>query len=692
MKLIDKKRIAAVTLGLTATAAVYGEGNTRLDSLEVQDLQGIVVTGQSAHQRVATGQLGSEKLELDKMKLVPQLFGETDIIKSITLLPGVHGEAEGAGGFEVRGGNAYQNLVTVDGMTVYNPAHLMGIFSTFNDDAMSRATLHKGPVPAEFGGASSSVLETYMRPGDMNRYNFSGTIGILNAKVAAGGPIVKDKLSFAVAGRRSYFDLFLKMIPKYRKTVLNFYDINAKIRYRIDSDNILDASFFFARDNMAISRLMSAKWGNIAGSINWSTSRGDNWKFRTTGTVTNYSTDMGMDFMDVNQSMKGYIRSFSLNEEAEYAFNENHSLDFGLRSELQSVMSGDAMLGNTRSRDLHSGWQNAVWASYLGHFGNIVTLNAGIRASFFSVVKGNGLSDFQAFDEERPDFSGKTYFNLEPRLSIKVDINSCHNLKAGYSMSTQNVHGLRTTSTSFPFDRYTLTTAAIRPEETSQYSIGYAGMTPNGAWDWSAEVYYKSMRNVYDYDDGMSMFSKMNMQSMISGGKGRSYGLELMLRKNTGKLTGWVSYTLAKTETRIVGINDGKWYRASNDRRHDLSIVGIYTFNKKWNVSASWTFSTGKPLTAPDAKYELAGNTAYYFSARNSYITPASHRLDLSATYTYHGKRNTSIVSFGFFNVYNHYSPFVIFFEDDPSKPSGTRAVQQALFGIVPSLSYTIKF
>lgn len=217
-------------------------------------------------------------------------------------------------------------------------------------------------------------------------------------------------------------------------------------------------------------------------------------------------------------------------------------------------------------------------------------------------------------------------------------------------------------------------------------------MTANGAWDWSAEGYYKSMHNVYDYREGMMMFSRVSLESLIMGGQGRSYGLELMLRKNTGKLNGWISYTLSKTETKIDGINSGRWYDASNDRRHDVAVVAMYDLNDAWKFSASWTYSSGRPLTAPDAKYEISGTTCYYYSERNGYQTPASHRLDLSATYTRVGKRCTSIWSFGIFNVYAHYSPFVIYFEDDATKPSGTRAVQQSLFGIVPSVSYTIKF
>lgn len=662
------------------------------DSIPSQKLNEVVVTGQSARQRVADGKLGSERLELSKLAATPQLFGETDIIKSITLLPGVHSEAEGAGGFEVRGGNAYQNLVTVDGATLYNPSHMMGIFSTFNDDAMSRATLHKGPIPAQYGGATSSVLETSMKAGDMSDYHFSGTVGILNAKIAADGPIVKDKLSFAVAARRSYVDLFLKLIPEYKSTVMNFFDVNAKVRYKIDRSNMLDVSFFASRDNLAISDLMEMHWGNIAASANWTARAGERWRFVTTGAFTNYSTDMAMDIMDTDQRLTEYIRTASINERAMVDLAENHSLEFGLRSELLRVKSADMMVNASRQKEIRSGWQNALWAGYEGTFNDRISVSLGGRMSLFNAMSGDKFHEFSALDEATPDFSAKTYADFEPRGSVKYNINERHNVKAGVSLTTQNLHGIRSTSTTFPFDRYALTSSWVKPERTTQYSVGYAGMTSNSGWDWSAEGYYKSMRNVYDFRDGMTMFSRVSLESIIMGGEGRSYGLELMLRKNTGKLNGWISYTLSKTETRIDGINGGEWYDASNDRRHDIAVVAIYDLNDKWKFSASWTYSSGRPLTAPDAKYEISGTTCYYYSERNGYQTPSAHRLDLSATYTRVGKRCTSIWSFGLFNAYSHYSPFVIYFEDDADKPSGTRAVQQSLFGIVPSVSYTIKF
>lgn len=659
---------------------------------DTTELREVVVTGQSASQRLAVTTLGAESLELAKLNMAPALFGEHDIIKSLSLLPGVHSEGEGIGGFEVRGGTSSQNLILLDGMTLYNPAHVMGVFSTFNDQAVGRATLYKGPIPANYGGAVSSVLDTSLGAGDMESYHGSATIGLLAAKIKAEGPIVKDKLSFSVTARRSYVDLFLKLIPEYRSTVMNFYDVTAKLRYNSSRGDIVDASFIAARDNLGISDIMQMHWGNIAGSVNWIAPRGDSWRFTTTASVTNYDADMAMAIMRTDQTLREYTRNFSLNEKIAFSPSEGHIFEFGARSELLRVKSGEFLLNATAQREIRSGWQNALWIDYDGTIIPRLSLEAGIRFSLFSALGGHQFNSFDAIEEPRPDFQSKTWFNPEPRASLKFELNHCHNLKAGAALTTQNLHAIRSSSTSFPFDRYAITSATVRPETSAQYGLGYSGMTDDGAFDWSAEAYYKDMNNVYDYRDGLSMFSNVNLESSILGGKGRSYGLELMVRKNAGRVTGWLSYTLAKTQTRIVGINDGRWYDAGNDRRHDFTAVALWQITRTWQLSGSWTFSSGQPLTAPDVKYELDGQTIYYYSKRNGYRIPSSHRLDLSAIYTHVGRKLTYQWAFGIYNAYGHMNPFIVYFEDDPSKPSGTRAVQQSLFCMLPSVSYTLKF
>lgn len=671
--MILKKCHTLATLLLAAASSTSAEAaasDVTPDSVASEQLQELTVIGNSAHQRVAEKRISAEHLELAKLTAMPSLGGEHDVIKALALLPGVRSEGDGGGGFEVRGGNASQNLVLLDGMALYNPAHVMGIFSTFNDNAFGAATLFKGPFPASFGNASSAVLETTLAPGDMTAWHGSGTIGILAAKIRAEGPIVKDKLSLAVDARRSYVDVFLKIIPQYRTTIMNFHDISAKLRYRPDASNTIDGSFFYSRDHMAVSDLMSLIWGNLAGSINWRSTPSDRLSLTTTASLTHYDPCMGMDLMDVDQTMWTYIHNYALNERIQLNLNDYHALEFGLRSEFFRVKSAEWKVNATRQREVRQLWTNALWAEYSGSFADRLDLVGGLRLNM----------------------ADSRYFSVEPRISLKYSFSPLHSVKVGYGMSSQYLHTLRSTTTTFPFDRTALTSAEIEPERSTQYGLGYNGMTSSGAFDWSAEVFYRHLSGVYDFLDGRGPFSDVDLQSLILGGKGRSYGLELMARKNAGRLTGWVSYTLSRTQTKIPGINDGSWYAASNDRRHDVTITAIYRLSDRWQLTGSWIFLSGQPLTVPDVKYEIAGETCYYYSRRNAYRAPSTHRLDLSATYRHVGPKFTYEWAFGIYNAYCRYNPYVVYFEDDPTKPSGTRAVKQAMYGLIPSVSYTLKF
>ncbi|MDE6692320.1 MAG: TonB-dependent receptor [Muribaculaceae bacterium] len=684
------KKIAILCIGFLPTASLMAQNPA--DTLATRQLDEVVVSGNSARQRLSVPRIGAERLELAKMSQLPAFGGERDIIKSISLLPGVRSEGDGGGGFEVRGGNAYQNLVLLDGITLYNPSHVMGIFSTFNDDAIGGATLYKGPVPAMYGGATSSVLETSLAPGDMECYHASATVGILAAKVKVEGPVMKDRMSFAVTARRSYVDAFLQMVPKYRNTVMNFYDVTAKLRYQPSEAHTVDGSFFISHDNMAISDLMGLYWGNLGANLGWIARAGENFTFATSASLTHFDPKMSMGIMDIDQLIRTYIHDYSVTEKMRWQIDEKHGVELGFRSGMLRVKSGEWRINEFVEREIRSLCDNSVWIDYSGSFADCVDITAGVRLDVSSALSQPRFHVFVSSEYVPNQVDGRTYLAVEPRINFKYNISTLHNLKAGVGESSQNLHAIRTTSTSFPFDRFALTSAMVKPERAIQYSAGYAGMTSDGYFDWSAEAYYRDIDNVYDYKDGRTMTSNIALESVILGGKGRSRGIELMLRKNVGRLTGWVAYTLSHTQTRIPGINDDAWYNASNDRRNDLAVTAICSLTDRWNLSGSWIFLSGQPLTAPDVKYEVAGETCYYYSQRNSYKTPPVHRLDLSATYTNVGPKFTTEWAFGIYNAYCRYNPYVVYFRNDPTKPSGTQAVQQAMYGLVPSVSYTIKF
>ncbi|MDE6509441.1 MAG: TonB-dependent receptor plug domain-containing protein, partial [Muribaculaceae bacterium] len=333
-------------------------------------------------------------LEMKKLALTPVLFGERDIVKAITLLPGVSSEGEGSGGFEVRGGTSAQNLVTLDGITLYNPSHVMGTFSIFNDDAIGSATLYKGPIPQSFGQATSSVLDVGLASGSMERWHASGTIGLLAAKAKAEGPVIRDRLSMSVTARRSYADMFLKIVPKYRDIVMHFYDVTGKVTYTPTPSDRVDLSVYAARDNMAIDDLMSMKWGNVGVSARWNATRGDRWRFVTTGAFTSYTAEMGMSMMQTSQVMDTYIRNGSLDSRINLRINGKHQLEWGFRSELLSVLSADWVAQGNHERQLKSGVQNSLWAGYSGTPAGWLSIDGGVRMSLFSALGGRHLHEF----------------------------------------------------------------------------------------------------------------------------------------------------------------------------------------------------------------------------------------------------------------------------------------------------------
>ena len=661
-------------------------------------LQEVTVTSRSAKKRVEETQIGVEKIEIATLTKVPALFGERDIIKSIQLLPGVKSEGDGAGGYQVRGGTAAQNLILLDGATIYNAGHLMGLFSTFNDDALGNASLYKGLVPAQLGGGTSSVFDIDTRPGDMQRYRFGGTIGLLSAKLKAEGPIKKGQSSFLFTGRRSYLDLFLLGTEDYKDNTMNFYDCNLRLNFRLNPKNFLSVSLFHGQDNMGLDELMDMKWGNSAVSANWLHTFNDNHYANTKLMYSDFSDDVGMEIINTRYKMKGYIRHLTLNHSQVWEPTESHSINYGIETTYLQLKSAEWDINLLHQKESRKAWTNALWVNDVWKIGRWMELSAGVRLHLFSVLGG---SPYYTIGNEGNILSTinpasgsfvKTYADIEPRVSAKIPLNKYNSLKLGYSRTSQDIHAIRAGSMSMPFDRYTMSSNIVKPEQADQVALGWVGITNNGDYDFSAETYYKNIRNVYDYRDGKSFYSEIEIERLILGGKGRAYGLELCAHKNTGSLTGWISYTLSWSENKIDGINGGRWYTASNDRRHDIAIVAMYALSDRWELSGTWRYNTGQALTAPSAKYEVDGTTYYYYNERNGYRAPDYHRLDVAATHTSVGKRFTRQWAFGVYNAYCRYNPFVINFRNDDKSPTGTKAIQTSLFGIVPSVSFSLKW
>lgn len=676
-------------------------GTAQVEDIEYEDsLQEVIVNAHSARKRMNEVQMGVEKIDITTLAKMPVLFGEIDIIKSLQLLPGVKSNGETSGGYQVRGGKATQNLILLDGASIYNSGHLMGIFSAFNDDALIKATLYKGMMPAELGGATSSVFDISTRPGNMQEYHASGSIGLLAAKAMAEGPIKKNRASFFVAARRSYVDLFLKASKKFKNNTLNFYDLNARLDYKLNEKHRLALSAFYSRDNMGMEDLMSLKWDNIAVGLNWFHAASDRYFANTRLTYSNYGSDATIDMMSTHYSMVGFIRHLTLHREDHLTLG-SHQLNLGLESTLLHLQSAEWDINLLHQREHRKAWTNSFWMNDDWKIGKLLDVSAGVRLRLFSVLGGvpyYQLDDNGDIISTQTTGKGefvKTYVHPEPRLSMKLQLGAKHSLKLGYSRTTQDIRAISSTTQSMPIDRYTMTSNILQPETADQVSLGWMGMTADGTYDFTAETYYKRINNTYDYRDGKSFYSEIEVERLLLGGRGRAYGLELCARKNKGRLTGWLSYTLSWSENKIPGINGGQWYTAPNDRRHDLNIVSMFHLTKHWDLTATWRYTTGQAMSAPSAKYEIDGTTYYYYAERNGYRAPAYHRLDISASHTKRiGRRRrlTRIWAFGVYNAYNRYNPFSISFVNDRDKPTGTKAEQTSIYGILPSVSFTLKY
>lgn len=671
-----------------------------------QQLNAVVVSASGIKAATEIPQMSVSQLDVRDLMKMPALFGEQDVIKTLQLMPGVKSESDASSGFQVRGGESSQNLILLDGATINNAGHLLGFFSTFNSDILRDVTLYKGQMPAQYGGRISSVLDLNTINGDNENFHGDGSLGLLASKLCLQGPIQKGKSSFYISGRRTYLDLFLKATDDYKNTTLYFYDVNAKVNFNFGKHDNLMLSVFNDQDVLGIKNLTNMKWGSTVVNSRWSHRFNDDLDLNSNLSYSHYITENWMDVMEVDNSYTGKIDQYALNENLKYTPDSVQTFSFGLQSTFYDVISAEWKMAARDEKEERYAWENHFWANDEWQATKRLSLLGGCRLAVFSVLGGapyyslaaDGTIADTVSNASRSSFV-KTYLSVEPRLSANYKLTSHQSVKAAYSRTSQNIHSIKEGITSMPMDRYTLSTNLIEPETADQFSVGYAATIANkekeqkDAYEVQVEAYYKKMHHILDYRDGVTSTTDIEIDRLLLAGQGISYGVELNLKKNHGRLTGWISYTLSKTETQIDGINNGNWYTSSNDRRHNVDIVLIYALSKKWDFSASWIFNSGQAMSIPTAKYEINGTTLYYYSGKNNYRAPDYHRLDLSATW--HLKKHNRWeheLSFGLYNAYGRYNPFMISFEDDENSITGTKATQTSLFSFVPSISYRFKF
>ena len=662
----------------------------------------VVITGIKKDKNLTSAQMGAETLSIKNIEKLPVLFGEKDVMKTIQLLPGIKSNGEGSSGFSVRGGATDQNLILLDEAPVYNASHLLGFFSTFNSDALKDASIIKGNSPAQYGGRLSSVLDVKMKDGNNKDYNVNGGIGLISSRLSVEGPIQKEKSSFIVSGRRTYADLFLKANKDYKDNKLYFYDLNLKANYQINENNRIYLSGYFGRDVLGLGDTFNTDWGNTTATLRWNSIISSKLFSNTSFIYSNYDYKISLKNDDTVFDLNSKIRDWNLKQDFTWFAGNKHSVRFGLQS-IYHTLTPSSASGTTVSsfaRNPRYSWENAVYINDDYKATEKLTINYGARLSMFSILGGdtfntyeNGVLTDSKFLEKGK--FGKTYVNIEPRISANYRINEVSSVKGGYSRNTQNLHLLSNSNSGNPTDQWIGSSYTVKPEIADQISLGYSRNFNNNNYELNAEVYYKDMKNQIDFKNGaqIGFDTGADVESELLFGKGRAYGLELIAKKKSGKLTGWISYTLSKTERKINGINNNEWYNARMDKTHDLSIVATYQLNPKWSFSGLFVYSTGNAVTFPTGKYELNGQTVFQYSNRNADRMPAYHRMDLSATYEpSSNKRFRGSWTFGIYNLYGRENAYTINFEDNPDRPGTTRAMQTSLFRWVPNITYNFKF
>jgi hypothetical protein len=639
---------------------------------------------------------------MKEISAVPMLFGEKDLVKVIQLLPGVKSAGEGNSGFYVRGGAADQNLVLLDNTTVYNPSHLLGFFSTFNSDAIRDVSLYKGGMPAQYGGRLSSVLDVKMADGNDQRIHGTGGLGLISSRLSVEGPITKDKGAFVLSGRRTYADVFAKFYPDedIKNSKLYFYDLNGKASYKLGKKDQLYASAYYGSDVMAVKGIFGIDWSNAIGSLRWNHELKEKVVSNTSLSFSDYHYNVYVSQGDLDAKIHSGIRDWNLKQEFDWYTNPRNTIRFGLSSIYHTVVPGAFLLADMDNKTPKArSVENALYVSNSWKPTEKWNVDYGIRLSSLSVLGGSNMYELDAQHNiiDTLHYSAgqvaKTYVNPEPRISASYMLDANSSVKGSYARNAQYMHLTSNSTSGNPTDKWIGSNNIVKPGISDQVAVGYYTTFNDGAFEASAETYYKWMQNQIDYKDGANVLSNDPIEPQLLFGQGRAYGLELLLRKKTGKLTGWVGYTLSRTEQKIDGINNDAWYVARQDKTHDISIVGIYKADPKWTLSATWVYSTGNAVSFPTGKYNVDGQVQFSYSERNGYRMPANHRLDLGVTRQLkHGKNFSSELAFSLYNAYGRENAYLITFKEDPGNKSHTIAEQLSLFRYIPSLTYNFKF
>ncbi len=688
------------------------------------ELEEVVVTAEEPERAILQKpEMSVVKMNVGTVKKMPVVLGEVDILKSLQMLPGVTNNGEGTGGFHVRGGAQDQNLVLLDEAIIYNTSHMFGFFSVFNADAIKDVKLYKGGIPARFGGRVSSVLDIRQKDGNSKHFALTGGIGLISSRLTAEGPIFGDKGSFLIAGRRSYVDLILKAAGEDNS--VTFYDLNLKTNYAINRNNKLFLSGYFGRDAFDFSNNFENSYGNASGNLRWNHIFNDRLFSNLSLIASKYDYDLNFDQEEFEWVSS--ITNYNVKYDLKYYLSDKFSLDFGVNGIYYDFDPGQVRPTapsspvNPLSLDQKRAFESGLYVSAEHKLTDKLTAQYGLRYSTFSRLGGQPITDYangqpvvynptlgiyqRGISIGETDFSRsesiESFGNFEPRVSLAYLLDENSSVKAGFSRAAQYIHLLSNTSSVTPLDVWTPSGPFIEPQLSNQYALGYFRNFLDKSYSLEVEAYYKTVDNRIDYIDGSELIGQNTIETEILNGEMRAYGLELLLRKNEGDFTGWIAYTLSKSEQRTPGgsaggpgINNGDWYNTFFDRTHDISISGSYRLDDSWSFGTNLVFQTGRPVTYPNGQYEYEDLSIASYASRNSDRLPAYHRMDVSVNYKprkYRNKRFKGEWVLSVYNLYHRKNAAAISFGQN-LETGANEATRTAIFGIVPSLTYNFKF
>ena len=688
-----------------------------------QQLQEVVITSENGKANIRKPEMSVNKLSIATIKQMPVVFGEVDVIKSILLLPGVTNAGEGQSGFNVRGGAADQNLILLDEATIFNSSHMFGFFSVFNPDAIKDLKLYKGGIPSRFGGRASSVLDIYQKDGNSNSFHMNGGIGLISSRLLAEGPIVKNKGSFLIGGRASYAHLFLKL--SHNKNSAYFYDLNTKLNYKVSKNDNLYLSGYFGRDVFSINQSFVNTYGNSTMNLRWNHLYSDKMFSNLSMIYSDYYYGLNLDLVGFNWDSG--IKNYNLKYDFKYYLSDKIKLNYGANGIYYDFNPGtinpskpDSGI-NYKQLEKKYAFEPAIYIDAEQKLTSKLNIEYGLRYSLFyrlgsstvnlyandqAVVYDNDLKIYEKATPIGTQYYGSNkvianYNNLEPRFSASYELNDHQSVKLSYNRMVQYLQLVSNTASPTPLDVWTPSDKYIKPQIADQVGIGYFKNFSDDVYTLEVESFYKKVQNRMDYIDGANLIANEAIEQVILNGQMRSYGLEFMVRKNTGKLSGWISYTLSRSEQRTpgrtaneTGINNGDWYRSAYSKLHNLAVTASYKMNKKWGFGANFIVQSGQPVTYPNGQYMYQGISVPSYGLRNGNNLPTYHHLDLSATLTpkHDAKKKwQGEWVFSVYNVYGRKNAANISFRQNQDS-GNNEAIRLSIFGVVPAVTYNFKF